>query len=302
MKLPVRRARSRSVSRSVVRWLVPGTVILLAACHKPAPPLPSAHIHYEVGAAYNQDGVWRYPRQEFAWRESGLAVVDADTSPHITADGEIYDPKAMTGSHPTLQLPVQVTVRNLDNGRQIEVRLNDRGPKQRGRLISLTPQAAAALGMGREPARVEVIENELPSRIFAETLPGGPLLDMKAAPVGTVQTESLDAAATQKMASTDQPQSGSQQVQPASLPSLPVVYTQGWATPGSLWIEVGRFTQRSYAAIEASRAGGTVSYASDNNGPGWVVRVGPFSGVADADAALDHALALGLTGAHIVVE
>lgn len=302
MKLPVCRARSQSVSRSAVRWLIPGTVILLSACHKPAPPLPSAHIHYEVGPAYNQDGIWRYPRQEFAWRESGLAVVDGDTSPHITADGEIYDPKAMTGSHPTLQLPVQVTVRNLDNGRQIEVRLNDRGPKQRGRLISLTPQAAAALGMGQDPARVEVIENELPSRIFAETLPGGPLLDMKAAPVGIVQTEALDTATMPKTASVDQPQAGSQQVQPASLPSLPVVYTQGWATPGSLWIEVGRFTQRSYAAIEASRAGGTVSYASDNNGPGWVVRVGPFSGVADADAALDHALALGLTGAHIVVE
>jgi rare lipoprotein A len=264
--------------------------------------LPPAHIHYEVGAAYKQDGVWLYPRQEFAWRESGLAVVDADTSPHITADGEIYDPTAMTGAHPTLQLPVQVTVRNLDNGRQIEVRLNDRGPKQRGRLISLTPQAAAALGMGRGPARVEVIENELPSRLFAETLPGGPLLDMKAAPVGTVQTESLDMPAAPKTVPGSQPETGAQQVQPASLPSLPVVYTQGWATPGSLWIEVGRFTQRSYAAIEAARAGGTVSYASDNNGPGWVVRVGPFTSVADADAALDQALTLGLTGAHIVVE
>lgn len=284
------------------RWLIPGATILLAGCHKPAPPLPPSHIHYEVGAAYNQDGVWLYPRQEFAWRETGLAVVDADISPHITADGEVYDSKAMTGSHPTLQLPVQVTVRNLDNGRQIEVRLNDRGPKQRGRLISLTPQAALALGMGRDPARVEVIEDELPSRLFAETLPGGPLLEMQAAPVGTVQTESLDTPAMPKTASVGRSEIGSQQKQPVTLPALPVVYTQGWATAGSLWIEVGRFTQRSYASIEAARAGGTVNYASDNNGPGWVVRVGPFSGVADADAALDHALALGLTGAHIVVE
>lgn len=282
-------------------------MLLLAlptACQKQAPPLPPSHIHYEVGAAYQADGLWRYPQQEFAYRETGLAVIDSNITPRLTADGEIYDPHAMTGAHPSLQLPVQVTVRDLDNGRQITIRLNERGPAARGRLISLTPQAAILLGMaGDRPARVEVIEDEQPSRIFAETLPGGPLLEMKAAPVGTVTAEALDSPRAARVSTVSPEQATvAAPVQPTALPALPVAYTQGMAQGGGFWIETGRFTQRSYAAMEASRSGGVVRLLNDNHGPAWAVRNGPYQTVTEADSALDQALALGLTGAHIVVE
>jgi rare lipoprotein A len=74
-----------------------------------------------------------------------------------TATGETYDMNAMTGAHPTLPLPTWVRVTNLDNGRSVVVRLNDRGPFARGRIIDLSRAAAVELDMVRSgTARVEV--------------------------------------------------------------------------------------------------------------------------------------------------
>ncbi|GBQ22646.1 lipoprotein [Acetobacter estunensis NRIC 0472] len=274
----------------------------VSGCQPPRPTL-TPHVHYEVGAAYQADGVWHYPQQDLSYRATGLAVIDPSTdAPRLTADGEVYDPQAMAGAHPTLQLPAQATVHNLDNGREITIRINDRGPAQRGRLLSLTPQVARMLAMGTAPARVEIIEDELPSRMFAETLPGGPLLNMQAAPVEQVTVNALDGKNGIAQTPASPAAVGANRVPVTALADLPVTARQGWAVPTSLWIEIGRFTQRSYAALAAMRAGGTVSASDDDRGPLWRVRVGPFTRVDEADAALDRALAAGLTGAHIVVE
>ena len=75
-----------------------------------------------------------------------------------TATGETYDMDAMTGAHPTLPLPTWVRVTNLDNGRSVVVRLNDRGPFAKGRIIDLSRAAAEQLDMVRAgTAHVEVM-------------------------------------------------------------------------------------------------------------------------------------------------
>ncbi len=74
-----------------------------------------------------------------------------------TATGETYDMNAMTGAHPTLPLPAWVRVTNLENGRSVVVRLNDRGPFSKERIIDLSKAAAEQLDMIRAgTARVEV--------------------------------------------------------------------------------------------------------------------------------------------------
>jgi rare lipoprotein A len=74
-----------------------------------------------------------------------------------TATGETYDMHAMTGAHPTLPLPAWVRVTNLQNGRSVEVRLNDRGPFSKNRIIDLSRAAAERLDMVRTgTAMVEV--------------------------------------------------------------------------------------------------------------------------------------------------
>jgi len=74
-----------------------------------------------------------------------------------TATGETYDMNSMTGAHPTLPLPAWVRVTNLENGRSVIVRLNDRGPFSKNRVIDLSRAAAERLDMIRAgTARVEV--------------------------------------------------------------------------------------------------------------------------------------------------
>jgi rare lipoprotein A len=74
-----------------------------------------------------------------------------------TANGEIYDLYAMTAAHPTAPLPSYARVTNLENGRVVVVRINDRGPFLHGRIIDLSYAAASKLGYARKGgARVEV--------------------------------------------------------------------------------------------------------------------------------------------------
>jgi rare lipoprotein A len=69
---------------------------------------------------------------------------------HRTSSGELYDMNAMTAAHPTLPIPTYVQVTNLRNGRKVIVKVNDRGPFLRNRLIDLSYVAAVKLGITAE--------------------------------------------------------------------------------------------------------------------------------------------------------
>lgn len=76
---------------------------------------------------------------------------------HATASGERFDRTELTAAHPTLPMNSLVRVTNLANGRSIVVRINDRFPRTRGRVIDLSQRAAEILGMkGRGVATVKV--------------------------------------------------------------------------------------------------------------------------------------------------
>jgi len=83
-----------------------------------------------------------------AHAESGVASVYSTDSGGGTASGERLDPKALTAAHRTLPFGSKVRVTNRKNGRTVVVRINDRGPFVRGRVIDVTPAAAKALGFG----------------------------------------------------------------------------------------------------------------------------------------------------------
>ena len=79
-----------------------------------------------------------------------------------TSSGETYDMYKMTAAHPTLPLPTYVRVRNLDNGRTAVVRVNDRGPFKKGRIIDLSYAAAGKLGVVRTGTARVAIETITP--------------------------------------------------------------------------------------------------------------------------------------------
>ena len=80
-----------------------------------------------------------------------------------TANGEVFDPSQLTAAHKTLPFGTQVRVTNLNNGRSVVVRINDRGPFVRGRVIDLSRRAAQAIdmiGSGTAPVSLELVTTE----------------------------------------------------------------------------------------------------------------------------------------------
>jgi rare lipoprotein A len=140
------------------RALVLAGLACLAACatqhHYARGPTPSPGTMrpYEVG------GVWYYPARQPHYDEVGLATwygYGDGYGCRSTADGEQMDPGALTAAHKTLPLPSIVEVTNLENGKKVRVRVNDRGPFVAGRIIDLSPAAAKLLGI-RSSAKVRV--------------------------------------------------------------------------------------------------------------------------------------------------
>ncbi len=90
--------------------------------------------------------------------EQGLASwYGAELAGHVTANGEKFDPAAMTAAHKTLPFGTCVRVELVSSGRFVEVRINDRGPFVSGRIIDLSEGAARALGtLSQAPAPVRL--------------------------------------------------------------------------------------------------------------------------------------------------
>jgi rare lipoprotein A len=89
--------------------------------------------------------------------QTGLASVYGEhLTGKSTASGERYDRGGLTAAHRTLPLGAEVRVTNLANGKSVRVRVNDRGPHVQGRIIDLSSNAAAALGMRTGVARVKL--------------------------------------------------------------------------------------------------------------------------------------------------
>jgi len=85
------------------------------------------------------------------WSEEGLAsYYGNEFSGRSTASGEAYAPDAMTAAHPSLPFGTRVRVTRLDTGKSVVVRINDRGPFQKGRVVDVSLRAARELDFVRE--------------------------------------------------------------------------------------------------------------------------------------------------------
>jgi rare lipoprotein A len=119
---------------------------------------------YKVGAPYKIDGVTYTPQEEFNHVETGVASwYGPGFHGKSTANGEPYDQSARTAAHRTLQMPAIVRVTNLDNGMSTVVRINDRGPFARSRIIDLSRTAAQELDIvrnGTGHVRIEQLQAE----------------------------------------------------------------------------------------------------------------------------------------------
>ncbi|MFZ1414543.1 MAG: septal ring lytic transglycosylase RlpA family protein [Defluviicoccus sp.] len=166
-----------------VRSIALTAILLLSACASAPEPGPSARPRdpqtgglYKVGKPYAIKGVWYTPRVDYSYDETGIASwYGPGFHGQPTANGEVYDMNELTAAHTTLPLPSIVRVTNLDNGRTIKLRVNDRGPFIGNRIIDVSRRASQLLGFhekGTATVRVEIEAEE--SRQLAAALGAPP--------------------------------------------------------------------------------------------------------------------------------
>ena len=140
------------LSRNLPRLSSLALLGLLAACGSSKEPPATASSspvigHYKVGKPYQVKGRWYRPEYDPGYVKVGTASWYGDDFHGLpTANGEIFDKNQISAAHPTLPLPSIVRVTNLENGRTLDIRVNDRGPFIGDRLIDLSEAAARELG------------------------------------------------------------------------------------------------------------------------------------------------------------
>jgi rare lipoprotein A len=133
--------RQRRVSRALMLLLACGFAI--SACTV----LPKGRADLDVSVKERGIASW-YGEDFHGW---------------LTANGEIYDMEALTAAHRTLPLGTAILVTNIENGRQVRVRINDRGPYLYGRVLDLSLAGARALDMvdsGVAAVQIEVVGDQ----------------------------------------------------------------------------------------------------------------------------------------------
>jgi rare lipoprotein A len=153
---------------------------------------------YKVGDAYQINGVWYQPAEDYGYNETGIASFYGGERSGVnfhgrrTANGEVYDMTTLTAAHQTLPMPSLVRVTNLENGRQITLRVNDRGPFVPGRIIDVSRRGAQLLGFeaqGTARVRVEMMAEE--SRQLKAALLGRSVEMAAAVPRTVVASDAL---------------------------------------------------------------------------------------------------------------
>ncbi|BAE51256.1 septal ring lytic transglycosylase RlpA family protein [Paramagnetospirillum magneticum] len=287
---------------------------------EPPPPSASASTNYKVGKPYQVAGVWYYPQEDFAYDETGIASwYGPNFHAKLTANGETFDQNAVTAAHKTLQMPSVARVTNLENGRSIIVRINDRGPFVNGRILDLSRRSAQLLGMegrGTAKVRVQILPEE--SRVLAGKLKpdnaGNEPKVASAAPRGSVSAESLPpppgvknnggdnvtiASSVQPKRSGMTPESVEREVAAQEVKSVPVRPTSIYVQAGSY----GRHDNANRMVARLSKVGKAQLQQVHVQGKTlFRVRLGPMTSVEEADRVLDSVVATGAEDARVVVD
>lgn len=270
---------------------------------------------YKVGKPYRINGVWYYPAEDYDYDEAGIASwYGRQFHGKETANGEVFDMNEVTAAHRTLPMPSFARVTNLENGRSIVVRINDRGPYAHGRIIDLSRRSAQLLGFesqGTAKVRVQILAEE--SRTLAMRLQGREDDNRSrpaAAPRIAVAAEMLPALGSTETArpitTPVQHQRSVMSAQSAN-PADPaqLVQTQSVRT-GNLYVQAGSFQQYDNANRVGARLSGigkpAIVQAKVAGNDVFRVRMGPFGSVDEADKLLERVINIGYPDAQVVVD
>jgi len=310
-------------------------VLALAGCAERGgkAPVRQAIPGYKVGKPYQIAGAWYYPAVDYNYAETGIASwYGPDFHGLATANGETYDMNALTAAHRTLPMPSMVRVTNLENGRQVALRVNDRGPFANNRIVDVSRRAAQLLGFeqrGTARVRVEIMDAE--SRQLAmlagatmpaaqQTAAGGQADALSspkvaAAPAGIVTEEALAPPSGTTVAPAGQTATSKPTPQPI-IATVTVAVAAGPQPDGkvtvvpvrktAMFIQAGAFTNAANAdrlrAKLASLGRSQIVPTVVGNQKFYRVRIGPIATLAEADTMLAKVVASGHPEARLIVD
>lgn len=256
-------------------------------------PLPKGGGRYHIGKPYQVALRTYTPHENPDYDEVGIASwYGPSFHRRMTSNGEWFDQDYMSAAHKTLPLPSYARVTNLENGRSIVVRINDRGPFVGDRIIDLSKRSADALDF-RQRGKAKVRVTYL-----------GP------APLGddTKQLAAMNRGAPVQVASREVPrQQMALKSQPA--PVKQANYTSRTFQPASApasgyFVQVASYSDPDNAGRARSRLAGlgnvTVTPVEADMGTFYRVRVGPLASYEDASAALEQVRESGHADARLV--
>ena len=265
---------------------------------------------FKVGTPYEIAGRTYRPRESYSHTETGIASwYGPNFHGKKTANGETFDKYDLTAAHRTLQMPSIVRVTNLDNGRSVVVRVNDRGPFKKDRVIDVSERAAEMLGfrnIGTARVKLDVLKNESwqvanlakqgrDTRGFevAHQRARNPVVTPSQKPSYVKPANTYAAAPTQQIAK-------------APLPPPPPARALSSQHDGNIFVQAGAFGSRNnaLAMVQKLRSYGSanISEALVNGRPMYRVRLGPYAAAPEADMVIAQLSSVDIPTPLIVVE
>jgi rare lipoprotein A len=253
---------------------------------------------YKLGDPYRIDGVLYRPAVNYGYVENGIASwYGSKFHQRRTANGEIFDMHRVSAAHRTLPLPSLVRVTNLENGRSIVVRVNDRGPFSRGRILDMSRRGADLLGFRRKgtaKVRVQILPEE--SRMLGDMARRGVTPAAQAAAIESRQAKGgrIETVAAKPRTP----------VKATAISGAPVAIES--VRPSQIYVQAGAFGLSNNARMVEQRlsslAPTKITFVSTEGGDLYRVRCGPIATVEEADQLLGQVVASGYPEARIVVD
>ncbi|MEM6781379.1 MAG: septal ring lytic transglycosylase RlpA family protein [Pseudomonadota bacterium] len=276
---------------------------------------------FKVGNPYRIKGKRYFPQESYDHSETGIASwYGPNFHGKQTANGEIFDKYELTAAHRTLQMPSLVRVTNLENGKSLILRINDRGPFAHNRIIDVSQRASELLGFrkqGTAKVRVDVLGPE--SRQVAEAAKRGEdtrgyevALNQNRVPA-RIRPTSKPQQPIQTAQAPVRPPQPKPVVEPVSFDTAPAIRpvqaVQGQPLPPSqqrIFVQAGAFSQENNAMALARKlepyGPSKVYLARVDNRPYYRVRLGPYDTTQQADLALNTIISSGKSDAKIVID
>ncbi|MCH2549364.1 MAG: septal ring lytic transglycosylase RlpA family protein [Alphaproteobacteria bacterium] len=267
---------------------------------------------YKVGKPYQIFGKWYYPAEELDYSETGIASwYGPKFHGKLTANGELFDQNLITAAHRTLPMPSAVRITNLENGRALNIRVNDRGPFARGRIIDVSRRGAQLLGFERKgttKVKVEFLSKEsrnLKIEALNNKIMKGNQPKINPSPRLTVVSKSVNSKEITNSLSKDVLDNIKTRKK-YSAPPLSKTVNVLPVIPSEIYVQTGTFSKLQYALRmrdKVYKIGPTqISRHTIGGNELFRVRIGPMDNIDAADKTLLQLAKSGVVDARLVVE